>query len=356
MSWPLRRSNTTRRPGISPTAENNWVIKGSGTSATASRTPTPGTEICRTTSNTQSPVTGIAHRSGDDRGTAAGSAIQAEQVDRKIPVPGIGASGRPYLTVGTQQDDVAEREGLEVQPAEQAPGGLGIDGLAVAGDRRKQRRQAGQRAVDLEQLVVDDALDDQRGVLQGCVRGTQRGLPGPLQQEPRPTDQGDENEAEAERDGRTDETPSGHAGGCRGRLSRNGRLPPFGLAPTAVPRKHQGKSPNAARTLSNQLPTATQGWAVVAGPTTGSASPRTSATRLSVSLGNKSAEATCTDEPSAAAMTGRRFFARAVAVARHCTDNDLRRFHLADVPMSPLRAVFAPRSDQARSCITLIGL
>ena len=58
-SCPLCLSSETRRPGISATAESSLVSKGTGNSATASRRPTPGTYICRTTSNTHSPVAGL---------------------------------------------------------------------------------------------------------------------------------------------------------------------------------------------------------------------------------------------------------------------------------------------------------
>ena len=48
----------------------------------------------------------------------------------------------------------------------------------------EQRRQAGQRAIDLEELAIDHAFNDQRGILESCVRGMERGLPRAFKQYP----------------------------------------------------------------------------------------------------------------------------------------------------------------------------
>ena len=90
MSCPPRRSNTTRKPGISPIAENNWGIRGSGTSATASRTPTPATEIGRTTNNTQSPVTGLRSGPATTAAPPRAVALKPSRLTGKVLFQGFG--------------------------------------------------------------------------------------------------------------------------------------------------------------------------------------------------------------------------------------------------------------------------
>ena len=77
----------------------------------------------------------------------------------------------------------------------------------------EQCRQAGQGAIDLEELAIDHAFDDQRGVLERCVRGVERGLPRAFKQYPRATDQAQHNQTEPENDRPAEGAPTRHARG-----------------------------------------------------------------------------------------------------------------------------------------------
>ncbi len=81
-------------------------------------------------------------------------------------VPGIRPGRCPDRTIGAQQHDVAKGKGLEVEATQQMSGRPRIQGSCIGGDAAEQRRQTGQSAIDLEELMIDDALHDQRRLLE----------------------------------------------------------------------------------------------------------------------------------------------------------------------------------------------
>ena len=90
-----------------------------------------------------------------------------------------------------------------------------VDVRPVFGNRGEQRRQAGQRAVDLEKLAIDHAFNDQRGILKSCVRGMERGLPRAFKQDPCAADQAQHDEPEAKSDGPAEGASSVSAGSLK---------------------------------------------------------------------------------------------------------------------------------------------
>ena len=73
----------------------------------------------------QHPVSGdrVAKWAAYHGGAAGGGAGQVQHVDRKVAIPGIRSGRGPDPAVRPNHDDVAKREGLEVEAAEQAAGG-----------------------------------------------------------------------------------------------------------------------------------------------------------------------------------------------------------------------------------------
>jgi hypothetical protein len=117
----------------------------------------------------------------------------------------------PYRAIRAKHDDVAKRKNLKIECAEQATGRLVVDALPLLDGRGEQCRQTNQRTVNLEQLAVDDAFHDECGILQGCVRDTQRGLPHAFDQKCGPGDQCYKHLSDTKDDGCTESLAPGRA-------------------------------------------------------------------------------------------------------------------------------------------------